>query len=82
MFGEIYPIFLIRSGAGFFSGVVFCARKTLARSAFHGFQIGSKRCKVCKSCRARQELSNESLFLNLLFEQDSYSNEYLLFTSI
>ena len=26
--------------AVFFSGVVFCARKTLARSAFHDFQIG------------------------------------------
>ena len=29
----------------FFSGVVFCARKTLAKSAFHGFQIGFKRYK-------------------------------------
>ena len=45
---------------------------------------GAKVCKThkCKSCRSRQELSNESLsmslFLNLLFEPDSYSNEYLL----
>ena len=34
--------------------------------------------KACKSCRSRQELSNESLFLNLLFETDSYSNAYFL----
>ena len=33
---------LLRS-AGFFSGAVFFARMTLARSAFHGFQIGFKR---------------------------------------
>ena len=32
--------------------------------------------KACQSCRSRQELSNEFLLLNLLFEQDSYSNEY------
>ena len=31
--------------AGFFSGVVFFARMTLARSASHGFQIRFKRCK-------------------------------------
>ena len=30
---------------GFFSGAVFFAWMTLARSAFHGFQIGVKRCK-------------------------------------
>ena len=54
---------LLRS-AGFFSGVVFFARMTLARSAFHGFQVGVRRCKSvhkCKSCRSRQELSNEYL---------------------
>ena len=34
---------LLRS-AGFFYGVVFFARMTLARSAFHSFQIGFKRC--------------------------------------
>ena len=28
---------------GFFSGAVFFARMTLARGAFHGFQIGFKR---------------------------------------
>ena len=33
--------------------------------------------EACKSCRSRQELSM-SLFLNLLSETDSYSNEYLL----
>ena len=37
--------------------------------------------KVWKSCRSRQELSM-SLIPNLLFETDSYSNEYLvLFTN-
>ena len=33
---------------------------------------------MCKYCRSRRELSNESPFLNLLSELDSYSNEYLL----
>ena len=47
---------------GFFSGAVFFARITLARSAFHGFQIGVKKgAKTCKSCRSRQEFSNEYL---------------------
>ena len=46
---------------GFFSGAVFFARITLARSAFL-FQIGVKKAaKTCKSCRSRQELSNEYL---------------------
>ena len=35
---------LLRS-AGFCSRAVFFAQMTLARSAFHGFQIGFKRCK-------------------------------------
>ena len=35
---------LLRS-AGFFSGAVFFARMTLARSVFHGFAIGFKSCK-------------------------------------
>ena len=39
LFDEIDLNFSIRSG------VVLCARKTLARSAFHAFQIGFKRCK-------------------------------------
>ena len=56
IFGEILPNYccywsgakglaaLLRS-AGFFSGAVFFARMTLARSAFHGFQIGVNKCK-------------------------------------
>ena len=44
---------LLRS-AVFFFGAVFFARMTLARSAFHGFQIGFKRCtRVCTTCRSR-----------------------------
>ena len=35
---------LLRSD-GFFSGAVCLVRRTLARSAFHGFSIGFKRCK-------------------------------------
>ena len=39
--------------------------------------------KECKSDRSRQEQSlSMSLFLNLLFEPNSYSNEYLLFSNI
>ena len=34
-------------------------RRTLARSAFHGFLLDSQGEKACKSCRSRQELSNE-----------------------
>ena len=36
---------LLRSD-GFFSGAVCFVRRTLARSAFHGFSIGFKRCKI------------------------------------
>jgi len=56
---------LLRS-AGFFSGAVFFARMTLARSVFQGFQIGFKRFwsilyqkKV--TCYARQAQSLDSL---------------------
>ena len=35
------------------------ARMTLARRAFHGFEIGVA--NVCTSCRSRPELSNENL---------------------
>ena len=41
---------------GFFSGPVCLVRRTLARSAFHGFSIDSKGAKACKSCRSRQDL--------------------------
>ena len=49
---RVHPIFpsspglaaLLRSD-GFFSGAVCFVRRTLARSAFHSFSIGSQRCK-------------------------------------
>ena len=58
-----------------FRGTVCHVRRTLARSAFHGFSIGFQRYKECKSDRSRQELV---FFLNLVFKLDPNSNEYLL----
>ena len=52
---------------GFFSGAVCFARRTLARIAFQVFKFSmfflsdSNGAHVCKSCRSRQELSNEHL---------------------
>ena len=43
-------------------------QRALARSVFLGFQIGVSRCKSVysnKSCRSRQELSNEYLLAKL-----------------
>ena len=51
---------LLRSD-GFFSGAVCFVRRTLAKGVFHGSLVDSKGAKVCKSCRSRQELSNEYL---------------------
>ena len=49
------------------------------RSSSPAFSItDSKTMQRSALCRSRRELSNESLLLNLLFEPDSYSNEYLI----
>ena len=79
---------LLRSDS-FFSVAVCFVRRTLARTAFHGFSIGFQRCKSvyfifnfgsflqkthkCKSCRTRQELSNENLLAEVGF--DAAENE-------
>ena len=80
---------LLRSD-GFFSGAVSFVRRTLARSTFHGFSIGFKRCqkcafslsyfqfrffspqrRTCKSCRSRQELSNEYLLFSIYLQKSA-----------
>ena len=67
---------LLRSD-GFFSGAVCFVRRTHARSAFHGFSIGFKRSKKRVNLVDLVK-SFQTSILNLLFETDSYSNEYLV----
>ena len=69
----------MRSGAkvgGFFSGVVFFARMSLARSVFHGFQIRLKRLFTHKNrLRYRRERASQTFLPNLNFCQKLKKNE-------
>ena len=63
MFDEIQLNFLIRSACP----------KRLPEALFMVFLSDSKGAKVCKSCRCRQELSNEYLLAK--FDLDTAENE-------
>ena len=63
---------------GFVSGAVCFVRRTLARSAFLGLQIGAPKCKRCRWHRCKRPFSSQSLVAGVLSSSSSVSVSFCL----